>query len=177
VTILGGHPDTAAFQDKMKSYGYAEESYLGFTVFSGIPQNVINTYPSLSNLLPRAYGVIDGVKVDGDALNLILIADNWSGNKEVLQSKNAIEAALESYQKKTAFGFKNSEISALANSLGEVGSAFILSESEFERMYRELSAEGKDRVKSNVAPIDLGAYKLWRSLSRRVVMIRSWNSS
>jgi hypothetical protein len=157
VTVLSGNLDTGAFLNKMQSYQYTEDSYLGYTVLSGIPVINIGASSDLSNRMPRAYGIINGIKVNGETVNLILMVPPETEN-EVIPAKKAIEAALKSYHEKTSLGFQKDIITTLANSLGEVGAAQIMSASAFEQRYQELTVEPQNVIKSYIAPVELGRY-------------------
>jgi hypothetical protein len=151
MTILGGHLDTAALQEKLKSYQYTEESYLGYPVLSGVPQSTIPVNPPLAEWMPRAFGIIDGIKTNGDIVSIILM----STNNDVIQAKNAVQYILKSYQDKTTLAYKSGGITALANSLGLVGSAFITVDPGLENMLQGIAPEERERY---IGPGKLSSY-------------------
>jgi hypothetical protein len=157
VTVLSGNLDTGSFLNKMKSYQYTEETYLGYTVLFGIPIVNIGSRSDISDKLPRAYGIINGIKVNGNTDNLILLVPQEMEN-DVISAKNTIEAALKSYHENTTLGFKKDVITTLTNSLGEVGAAYIMNAPAFEKMYQGLNVENKNVIQSYIAPVKLGKY-------------------
>jgi hypothetical protein len=157
-TVLGGMFDTTAFREKMKSYGYNEESYLDYIVISGKPKPIGDLTEQTAGMMPRAYGVIDGMKVDGDTVNLIIMSTQGAG-EDVLRVKASVEAMLESYHDKTTLAYMGGGITDLASSLGNVGSAFITKRSDLEEIWQKMDAIQKDKLKKAIGPGELDPYK------------------
>ena len=124
VSIFAGHFDIANFREALKAYKYSEESYLGYPLFYGIPQNVFDVRPPLFDFSPRAFSIIEGVKTSGDEVSLIVMAEKFS-DVDVTRSKMAVQSVLQAYEDKTALAYSSDGLAALVNSLGRVGSAFI----------------------------------------------------
>ncbi len=166
INILVGHLDTVAFREMLKSFQYTEESYLGFPIFSGIPQaRSIESQtldPRVFGVLPRAFGIIDGLQVNGDKVNVVLMV-NVSTDKppvpdEVAQAKNVIQGVLKAYQEKPTLAYQTGGITAFAYSLGKVGSAFIANASDLR--FDELIELLDRHPMKNIVELSIGPGKL-----------------
>lgn len=163
LTVLGGTLDTDAFREKMKSHQYVEEEFLGYPVLSGIPS--FDDSPALSDILPRAFGIIKGMEVNGGTVNLILMANRREDclllEDEVNQAKNAIKVALQAYHEKTSLAYQAGGITALASSLGDTGSVFVSSASDlsFQTTVDGLRQQDRDKYKSYIGPGRLNPYE------------------
>ena len=171
MTVLGGHLDTEAFRDKLKTYNYQEEKYLGFSVYSGDPQAVtkatLDVKPPLADWLPRAFGVIEGVEVNEDRFNLILMA---AISEDVLESKNVIQTALKSYVDQTSLAFQTGEFTSLLISLTDIGSAFVsnLSDLPFEKIIQGMDPQQRDRLQAAIGPEKLSPYRIMAVTLRKI---------
>jgi len=141
----------------MGPYQYTEESYLGYTVISGMPQPASDLTEEMTGRLPRAYGVIDGMKVDGDTVNLIVMV-NQEGENDSLQAKANVKAVLKAFHDRTALAYVSGGITDLANSLGKVGSAFITTYTGLLKIYQSFDSEQKEAVREAIGPGKLSPY-------------------
>lgn len=164
-TVLGGMLDTTAFREKMKSYGYNEESYLDYIVVSGTPQPTGELTEQIAAMMPRAFGVIDGMEVEGETVNLIIMSAQSANDP--LQAKTNIEAILKAHHDKTSLAYRNGGITDLANSVGKVGSAFITTRSDLEATWERMDTTQKDNLKTAIGPGELDPYNEFAITYRR----------
>jgi hypothetical protein len=165
VTILVGHLDTVTFREMLLNFEYTEESYLGFPIFSGSPQlrSIGSTLdPRILGVLPRAFSVIDGLSVNGDNVNAVIMA-NLSLDKppvpdEVTEAKKVIQSVLKAYNDKTTLAYQTGGITAFAYSLGKVGSAFIANASDLR--FDELTELLSKHPMKNIVELSIGPGKL-----------------
>lgn len=155
LNIYVGHLDITALREKLKPYQYTEESYLGYPIFYGIPQPTLDIGPLMADLSPRAFGVIEGVKTSGDTVSLIIRVNKTSGN-DVIKAKNTIQSVLQAYQDKTTLAYRSGGLTALANSLGGVGAAFITEDPNPETGF--LEGMTPEKRESYVGPGKLTPY-------------------
>ena len=120
VTILSGDLNTAAFRQKLLSYGYEENTYLGLPVFSGIPEpnEDINF-----DILPRAFGIINGVRTGREPVNFIVMSEGSGDDIEF--ARQSIETAIAAYRQKASLADTSHPLARLADAIGEVGAAYI----------------------------------------------------
>ncbi len=94
-------------------------------------------------------------------MNLIVIADRRDDhlllNDEVGEAKTAIQAVIKAYHDNTSMAYQTGGITDLANSLGDVGCAYILNTEgrPFEEMSQGL---GQNRLKLYIGPGNLNPY-------------------
>ncbi len=157
ITVLGGNLDTTAFREKMRSYRYNEETYLDYTVIYGVPQPAGDLTEALAGMMPRAFGVIDGLEVGGDTVNLIIISGS-DGADDPLPAKSHIDTVLKAFWDRTTLAYGSGGITALAESLGKVGSAFLTTRSDLEEIWRKMDAVQKDTLKAAIGPGELSPY-------------------
>ena len=124
ISVFSDGFDLAKFRAKMISYGYAEEKYLGFSLYSGLPPLDSPATPSLRDFFPRAFGVVDVVKTATDQTSLIIMANPAAGG-EVEQAKSAVQTALQAFKGKTSLAYQDGGVADLAASLGRVGAALV----------------------------------------------------
>ncbi len=162
LNILGGNLNTDTFLKKMKSYQYKEEDYLGYTILSGIPS--FDDSPNRSQIMPRAFGIINDIQENGGFINSILIAEkreeNLIAEEEINQAKSTIKMAIKAYYDKTSLGYRNEGMTSLANSLGEIGSVFIsdISALPFQAII-DMRQQNIDQYKSFIGSGTLDKYQ------------------
>ena len=127
VTILSGDLDTNAFRQKLLSYRYEEDTYLGLPVFSGIPEPNENIKP---DILPRAFGIINGVRTGAEPVNFIVMSG--SGDDDVESARQGIEATIAAYHQNSSLADESNPLTILASSVGEVGAAYITTDTRFK---------------------------------------------
>ncbi len=148
LTILYGNPDTTALGDRLKTYGYKEEQYLGHSVFVWTP----DATDEVLRLLPRALGIIADAEAVEDSDVLVLMAGSGNSEAGVTAAKDAIEAALTAYEEGTGLAYGTWGIPSLARSLGLVGSAFITEAPRFEQTMQVMNLEQRERVELAIGP-------------------------
>jgi len=166
ITIVGGRLDTDVFREMLRSFKYAEESYLGYPVFSGIPKARLIDSPTLDprvfEVMPRAFAIIDGLQVKGNKVNVVLMADVSTDKPpvqdEVAEAKNVIQGVLRAYQEKTTLAYQTGGITAFAYSLGKAGSAFIANAADL-RFDETIKLLGRHPVKT-IIELSIGPGKL-----------------
>ncbi len=166
ITVLGGNLDTAAFREKMKSYRYDEENYPDYTVIYGMPQPAGDLTESMAGMMPRAFGVIDGLEVDGEIVNLIIMTGS-DGADDPLPAKSQVETVLKAYRDRTTLAYGSGGITALADSLGKVGSAFLTKRSDLKETWGRMDATQKDSLKTAIGPGELSPYNEFAITYRR----------
>jgi len=135
LSLVMGKLDTMAFREKMKSYQYIEEDYLGYPVISGTPHYPEPNY-HMDDLLPRAYGVIDGIPTNSGAMNLVIIPERRDDylllEDEVGEVKTAIQSVIKAYHDKTSLAYQTGGITTLASRMETVGSAILANPNDLQ---------------------------------------------
>lgn len=152
--IFIGNFDIPAFREKLESYQYQEESYLGYPVFTGVPPAAVDISPPLPAWFPRACGIIGDVEISGDKISFIILANTPENDKQ--KAENILQTALKAYQDKTALAYRSGGITDLANSLGRVGSAFIREDFSFELDLQHMPAAEREKF---TGPGELSPYE------------------
>ncbi|MGD9143416.1 MAG: hypothetical protein PVG61_06190 [Dehalococcoidia bacterium] len=153
VTILCGNLDTVTFRMKMLSYGYEESSYLGRPVLSGTPE------PSGDmsfEVLPRAYGIINGVRIGSEPVNFILMSGSGNDPDQSIQN---IKKSIAAYHQKTSLAGISNPLTRLAASVGEVGAAYITTDTSLTSILENASVEQAERMKAAIGPGYLPPYQ------------------
>jgi hypothetical protein len=153
VTILSGNLDTETFRMKMLSYGYEESSYLGRPVLSGTPE------PSEDmsfEVLPRAYGIIDGVRIGSEPYTFILMSGSGNDPDKSIQN---IKKSIAAYHQKTSLAGVSNPLTRLAASVGKVGAAYITTDTSLTSRLENASVEQAERIKAAIGPGYLPPYK------------------
>jgi hypothetical protein len=156
ITAIGGKLNTAAFREKMLSYGCTEESYLDYRILYGTPQPPGELIPNAADMMPLAYGVIDSVNLEGEAVSMILMVSRESG-KDVQKAKTHIETVLQAYHQKPISSYLGM-VEMLASNLGTVGSALLVDFSILERMWQQKDQVQKEELQTTIGPGRLDPY-------------------
>jgi len=173
VTILSGDLDTNAFRQKLLSYGYTETTHLGFPVFTGrhedreyIDVDVQLHFPNFISglsrgefnigVLPRVFGVINGAGTEAEPNNLIMMSEAGDGDIE-FATKN-IEASLAAYHEKSSLAYESNPLTILASSVGEVGAAYITTDTRLTFALQESRGDVVERMRAATGPGELDPY-------------------
>ena len=153
VTILSGDLDTTAFRRKLLSYGYAETTYLGLPVFSGIPEPNENIKPDIR---PRAFGIINGVRTGTETINFIVMSG--SGDDDVESARQGIEATIAAYRQKTSLADVSNPLTKLADAVGKVGAAYITTENRLNMALEISKGNLAEWMRAATGPGELRPY-------------------
>jgi len=153
VTILSGDLDTNAFRQKLLSYGYTETTYLGSPVFSGIPEpnEDINF-----DILPRAFGIINGVRTGREPVNFIVMSEGSGDDIEF--ARQSIETAIAAYRQKASLADESNPLIKLADSIKEVGAAYITTDNRFTHVIEQSTEDHLERIRAAIGPGELDPY-------------------
>lgn len=154
LTILYGNLDTAALRQKLNTYGYKEEQYLGHSVFVWTP----DATDEVLRLLPRAFGIIADVEAVADSAILVLMAGSGNSEAGVTTARDVVEAALAAYEEGTGLAYGTSGIASLAQSLGGAGSAFLTEDPRFEQTMQAIDSEEREKVRLAIGPGTIDNY-------------------
>jgi len=141
----------ASMQEKMEWWSTFQRYALG-----GIPYNGLPELWGFDGVDAQGLLTFWPMKVDGDTVNLIIMSGQ-SGD-DPLRAKANIEAVLKAYHDKTTLAYGSGGITALADSLGKVGSAFITTRSDLEETWQRMDAAQKDNLKTAIGPGELDPY-------------------
>jgi hypothetical protein len=156
ISVFSGGFDLGKFRAKLISYGYAEEKYRGFSLYSGIPPLDSPATPSLRDFFPRAFGVVDVVKTATDQTSLIIMSYP-TAQRDAGQAKAIIQSSLQAFADRSSLAYKEGGVAALGGSLGRVGAAFVGKTAELGLESR-LQMLPADKSSGLVGPGKLGAF-------------------
>jgi hypothetical protein len=168
VTILSGNLDTEAFRTKLISYGYEESTYLGLSIFSGIPESkaVLNV-----DILPRAFGIINGAGPENEPYNLIIMSE--AGDNDVEFGRRLVEDAFYAYRQKVSLADETNSLARLAEAAGRAGAVYATVDNRFMYVMAQVTEEQFEEMKTAAGPGILDPYRAvamtYRRESGRVV--------
>ena len=153
VTILSGDLDTTAFRMKLLTYRYTETTYLGSPVFSGMPESNedINV-----DILPRAFGIINGVRTGAEPINFIVMSE--AGDNDIEFAKQSIEATIKAYHHKSSLAYTSNPLTTLASSIGDVGAAHITTDTRLNMVLQVNKGYIEERMRAAIGPGELSPY-------------------
>lgn len=163
VTVLSGNLDAAAIRQKLLSFHFEETPLFESALFVADPTS---GYPSPGPNFPLAFGIVEAADSHDKPSSYILMSE--PGGTNISLARESIEGAITAYHQKASLADSYNQVRTLADSLGEVGSAFLANETRFAFVLGIIDETIFGQIKAAIGPGEINYYEAL-SLSSRMV--------